>query len=151
MVPSGPLSCYLYHMQYEILRPIYDLLDVLPDGTVPLHELFLLFSRHSATGKPHDVYHFDTPKTQVSHFEPRPEWGDDYATWRHCVTIEYEGDETVMDPGGDYDVTVWENYGIATYWGYSACTGAGAPYDDQQDRYGAYAYLDRIGFIKLQK
>lgn len=138
-------------MQYEILRPNTDLLTVLEDGTVPLHELFLLLSRDPATGRPFDNYHFDTAEVSVKKFAPMPDWGEEYNEWRTSVGIEYEGDDTVMDPGGDYDVSVWDNYGIATYWGYSACCGMPEPYDDKQDRHGAYAYLDRIGFIKLTR
>ena len=137
-------------MQFDILCPIEDLLLTLPDGTLPIHELFKLMS-HRPDGTPFENYHWDQPSVNISRYAPQPDWGPEYVEDRRVVVLEYPSDYSFMDPGGHHDVNVWENYSVATYWGYGAGQGeTNDPYRDHVDYYGVFKYLDRIGYIKLK-
>lgn len=132
-------------MKYRTVRPVEDLLITLEDGTVPIHEIFMKIS-HSPRGKPFENYHLYHPRILVCRYAPMRSFGPDHETFRRCVCLEYPSDFSFRDPGGDHDITIWDDYSIATYWGHGISIDKKENSKDN-DR-GIYKYLESIGYLE---
>jgi len=127
-------------MKFEIIREHTELLIPLSDGTLPLLEVFKIAGSRES-GKYFENFWWDHFKIQINKYDKsKPlEASCDFHQFL-TITLEVAADSTFMCPGGHCDVSVWEDYTVADYWG-------GNRWDESLD--DVYIYLDKIGFIKI--
>ena len=115
-------------MKFKATRTHIDLLNLLPDGSLPMLELYKIISSRE-DGTPFENFLWDSFKIQHVKYDARTQ----------VMSLTVAAESTMMCPGGHCDVSVWEDYTLGDYWGHSASYTR------------AYEYLESIGFIKIEE